>query len=72
MYPDGTYFQDFGISNGEIVENIVEPLKKPYFYSVFKLIDSNMTFNLLNEEELNDSYRYLALNKVLTKIYKRK
>lgn len=72
MYPDGTYFQDFGISNGEIVESIVEPLKKPYFYSVFKLINSDKTFNLLNEEELNDSYRYSALNKVLTKVYKRK
>lgn len=72
MYPDGTYFQDFGISKGEIIENIVEPLKKPYFYSVFKLINTNKTFNLLNEEELNGSYRYCALNKVLTKVCKRK
>lgn len=72
MYTDGTYFQDFGISNGEIAESIVEPLKKPYFYSVFKLVNTDKTFNLLNEEELNDSYRYSALNKVLTKVYKRK
>lgn len=72
MYPDGSYFQDFGISNGTIVESIVEPLNKPYFYSVFKLINSDKTFNLLNEEELNDSYRYIALNKVINKVYKRK
>lgn len=71
MYPDGTYFQDFGISNGEIEERIVEPLRKPYFYSIFKLINADKTFNLLNEEELNDSYRYIALNKVLTKVYKK-
>jgi XTP/dITP diphosphohydrolase len=70
MYSDGTYFQDFGISNGEIVERIVKPLKKPYFYSVFKVINIDKTFNLLNEEELNDSYRYSALNKVLTKVNK--
>lgn len=70
MYPNGTYFQDFGISNGKIAKSIVEPLKKPYFYSVFISIISDKTFNLLNKEELNDTYRYLALNKVLTKLYK--
>lgn len=70
MYPDGTYFQDFGISKGEISQSIVEPIKKPYFYSVFKLINTDKTFNLLNGEELNDSYRYHALNKVLVRINK--
>lgn len=71
MYPDGTYFQESGISEGEIVSSIREPLKKPYFYSIFKLINMDKTFNLLSEEELNDSYRYFALNKVLRKINKR-
>jgi len=70
MYSDGTYFQDFGISNGEITERIIEPLRKPYFYSVFKLSNTNKTFNLLTEEELNDSYRYSALKKVLSKVDK--
>ncbi len=68
MFQDGTYFQEFGISEGEIVENIVEPLRKPYFYSVFKLLNINKTFNLLSEEELKSTYRYSAFNKVLTKL----
>lgn len=72
MYPDGTYYQDSGISNGEIAESIVEPIKKPYFYSVFKLVNNDKTFNLLNEEELNGSYRYCALNKVLKNLSKKK
>lgn len=72
MYSDGTYFQDSGLSYGEITESIVEPIKKPYFYSVFKLINTDKTFNLFNEEELNDSYRYSALSKVLVKLDKRK
>ena len=63
-------FQDYGISQGEINDSIVEPIKKPYFYSIFKLINTNKTFNLLTEEELSTSYRYCALNKVLVKINK--
>ncbi len=70
MYPDGTYFQDFGISYGEIADSIVEPIKKPYFYSVFKLANTGKTFNLLDSEELEGSYRYSALNKVLKKVSK--
>jgi len=70
MCKDGTYFQENGISYGEITENITNPIKKPYFYCVFKLLESNKTFNLLNEEELSDSYRYSALNKVLKRVNK--
>ena len=70
MYPDGSYFQNEGISSGEITEEITEPIKKPYFYSVFKLLESDKTFNLLDEEELNNTYRYQALRKVLTRVYK--
>ena len=70
MYPNGEYFQDYGISEGEITKSIVEPLKKPYFYSIFRLINSDKTFNLLTEEELDGTYRYDALNKVLLKLNK--
>lgn len=70
MYKDGTYFQENGISHGKITENIINPIKKPYFYSVFKLLESNKTFNLLDEEELSDSYRHQALNKVLKRVSK--
>lgn len=68
MYSDGTYFQDSGISYGEISEKIVEPIIKPYFYSVFKPTNMNKTFNLLSGEELEDSYRYSAFKKVLVKV----
>ena len=68
MYPDGTYFQDSGVSYGKIGEQIVEPIKKPYFYSIFKLANTNKTFNLLTEEELSDTYRYNAMRKVLKNI----
>lgn len=68
MYSDGTYFQESGISNGKIADSIVEPLKKPYFYSIFELANSSKTFNLLEGEELNNTYRYLAFNKVLLKV----
>lgn len=68
MYPDGTYFQDSGISYGEISEKMVEPIIKPYFYSVFKPTNMDKTFNLLSGEELEDSYRYSAFKKVLVKV----
>lgn len=71
MYPDGTYFQDAGISYGEISEKIVEPIVKPYFYSVFKLNNTDKTFNLLSGDELENSYRYSAFKKVLVKINKK-
>lgn len=70
MYPDKTFFQESGISYGEISEIIVEPIKKPYFYSVFKLANTNKTFNMLTEEELQGSYRFGALSRVLSKIQK--
>lgn len=68
MYPNGTYFQESAISQGEISKSIVEPIKKPYFYSVFKLANTDKTFNLLNEDELQDSYRFKALKRVLGNI----
>lgn len=37
MFPDGTYFQELGQSNGYIAKDIIGELKRPYFYSVFIL-----------------------------------
>lgn len=68
MMPDGTYFQEFGISKGSIAEDIIGELKKPYFYSVFILEGYNKAFSELKEEELLETYRYVALNKTLKKI----
>lgn len=68
MYPDGTYFQESGKTYGIISESIVEPIKRPYFYSLFKLSLDGKTFNQLDEDEIQDTYRYVALRKVLRKI----
>lgn len=70
MMPDGTYIQELGESKVHIAEDIVGELKKPYFYSIFILDGYNKVFSDLNEEELNDTYRYNALKKVLVKIDK--
>ena len=65
---NGDYFQTFGISKGNIAEEIVPPLVKPYFYSVFILLDKGETFNLIPKEELCETYRYKALKKALKRI----
>lgn len=70
MMPDGTYFQEIGESKGYIAENIIGKLQKPYFYSVFILEGYNKAFSDLRESELNDTYRYNALKKILVKINK--
>lgn len=68
MYHDKTYFQESDVSYGKITESIKEPLKKPYFYSVFMLDGTNKTFNELKKEELDNTYRYNALKKILNRI----
>lgn len=65
MFPDGTFFQEYGESEGTISKKIVGELKRPYFYSVFILDGYKKTFNELNEDELINTYRYDALKKIL-------
>ena len=65
MLPDGSSYQKFGESNGTIAENIIGDLTKPYFYSVFILQGTKVTFNRLKDEELNNTYRYRALKESL-------
>ena len=72
IFSDATYFQEVGLSNGQINDKIIEPIDKPYFYSVFKLDNYNKTFNLLDEEELKNTYRYQALLNAVKKIDKQK
>lgn len=40
-------------------------LKKPYFYSAFVLNGTDVAFNKLKGEELDNTYRYNALRKSL-------
>ena len=70
MMPDGTYFQELGQSKGHIADDIVGELKKPYFYSVFILDGYDKAFSDLNDEELDNTYRYNALKKTLVRINK--
>ena len=65
MFPDGTFFQEYGESEGTISKEIIGELKRPYFYSVFVLDGYKKTFNELNTEELINTYRYDALKKIL-------
>ncbi len=68
MTPNGEYYQELGESKGTIAEKIIGELKKPYFYSVFILEGTNVAFNDLKVEELDNTYRYSALRKVLKKL----
>lgn len=70
MYSDGSYFQESSISNGTIGYEINAPIKKPYFYSIFILNNTNKTFNQLNTNELKNTYRYEALENTLKLIKK--
>ena len=65
MMPNCDYHQEIGESEGKIANEIVGELKKPYFYSVFILNGTNVAFNELKGEELDNTYRYNALRKSL-------
>ena len=65
MMPNGEYHQELGESKGTIAKEIIGELSKPYFYSVFVLNGTNVAFNKLNSEELDNTYRYSALQKSL-------
>lgn len=68
MYPNGDYQQEVGESEGAIAQEIIGELKKPYFYSVFILDGTNVAFNELNNEQLQNTYRYSAIRKSLKRI----
>lgn len=65
MVPTGEYHQELGESEGTIANEIIGELTKPYFYSVFILNNTNVAFNELSVEELNNTYRYYAIKKSL-------
>ena len=67
MMSNGEYHQEIGESEGTIANEIIGELKKPYFYSVFILNGTNVAFNELKGEELDNTYRYNALRKSLKK-----
>lgn len=68
MMQTGEYHQELGESKGTIAKAIIGELSKPYFYSVFILKGTNVAFNKLNTEELDETYRYSALRKSLKRL----
>lgn len=66
FFPDGTYEQESSITNGTIATEIKGALNQPYMYSIF--IYNGKPFSNLSDEELLDTYRFKALNKILSKI----
>jgi len=68
MYPDGTFFQELGETEGKIANEVVGALTKPYFYSVFLLKENGKSFDSLNDSELLETYRFKTLSMVIKKI----
>ena len=66
MFEDGTFKQFIEKTKGLIDDKINEPIKKPYFYSVFLDLKTGKPFNSLTVEELEGTYRYKALKKGLS------
>ena len=65
VFKDGTYKQFDGSTKGLIDTKINEPIKKPYFYSLFVDKNTLLPFNQLTSEQLKDTYRYTTLTKAL-------
>lgn len=65
MFKDGTYKQFDGVTKGLIDTKINEPIKKPFFYSLFIDKNTNIPFNQLTNEQLKNTYRYTTLTKAL-------
>lgn len=68
MKPSGEYHQELGISKGTIAKEIIGELKRPFFYSVFVLEGTDVAFNALKEEEVNNTYRHSALRKTFSQL----
>lgn len=68
MKPSSEYHQELGISKGTIAKEIIGELKRPFFYSVFVLEGTDVAFNALKEEEVNNTYRHSALRKTFSQL----
>ena len=68
MVEDGSYFQVEAKTEGEISNQIVEPIIKPYFYSIFDY--KGINFRQLIEEDLKNTCRFKALKSILMKLVK--
>ena len=65
MFANGKYEQFTATTKGLIDKKINEPIKKPYFYSLFVEKETNMPFNQLTKDQLKNTYRFKALTESL-------
>jgi len=65
MFDDGKVDQFLGRTEGYIDDKINEPIKKPYFYSLFVDLKTGKPFNTLDTKELKNTYRFNALREAL-------
>lgn len=65
MFSNGEYKQFTSKTKGYISNEIAEPIKKPYFYSLFIEEKAQKPFNQLNTAELKNTYRFKALKNSL-------
>ena len=68
MFTSGIYYQEFGKSDGTISNEVIGELKKPYFYSVFILNNTNVPFSQLSDEEWENTYRSDAFRRSLKRL----
>jgi len=61
IFADGKFKQFIEKTEGFIDDKVNEPIKKPYFYSLFIDELTNKPFNSLSVDELKDTYRFKAL-----------
>ncbi len=70
IFEDGTAMLKTASTDGVIANEIVGELKKPYFYSVFVADGTDKAFSDLSEDELLETYRYVALEEMLKQVEK--
>lgn len=70
MFADGTFEQFTEKTEGFISKQISQPIKKPYFYSLFIDKNSSTPFNQLSHEQLKNTYRFKALKTGLSHLNK--
>lgn len=70
IYPDGKVLEEEAITDGKIAFEMSEPIIKPYFYTIFIPSGYTKSFNKFEDEDLYNTYRFVAIENILGKILK--
>lgn len=71
IYPDGEKLEEGASTDGKIALEMSEPIIKPYFYTIFVPDGYDKAFNNLTDEELYNTYRFVAIENILRSILKK-